>query len=532
MVRKNNLKPGMFIFFAAVAFVVFLAGLQIAEAQFQQTYPCPPPEPVLFVTGTGNAKVSLQANLGQSQGQGACTLTGFNIYKATKTSGVCGSFSYEKAIDTSGSYTITGLTNGVTYCFKALTVSQDSGGAIRYSTSYSNTVEGTPQKTVTSAPQNLQIQAGDGWIYLSWQAPADDGGDAVSYYKIYRGTSSGALSFFSDTCSPSAIPCVPAGIKLNFNDTSATNGITYYYAVIAVNSAGDSPQSSEKSAIPASSSVTTSSSTTTTLQDSIPPSVLSANLANNSQNISVGLGKILFNFSEAIDSATDTAITISPQKTFSKSWTADTKNLTLTFQGNLSYSTNYTITIGTGLKDLAGNSLSAPYVLFFSTENLPELTGPSSTTTTTTVASTTTSTTESESSTTTTTVLPLEAVSAQEALQAIQEAKSTIDSSQGKKNTTDAVEFYNKATTAYNGQNYTDAKALALQVSSSIKDFPTMQEIPYSLVIVAALVLILLASAVIYLKKRSESAKAKPQAEEETSENETEPEENKENAPA
>ncbi len=524
MFRKNNLKPGMFIFFAAVAFAIFLAGLQIAEAQFQQTYPCPPPTPGLFVTGTGNAKVSIQANLGQSQGQGSCTLTGFNIEKATKTGGACGSFTYEKTIGTSGSDTITGLTNGVTYCFKALTVSQDSGGTIRYSTSYSNTVEGTPQKTVTSAPQNLQIQSGDGWVYLSWQAPADNGGDAVSYYKIYRGAASGALSFFSDTCSPSAIPCGPAGIKLNFNDTSATNGITYYYAIVAVNSVGDSPQSSERSAAPA---ATTTSSTTTTLQDSTPPSVLSANLVNNSQNISVGLGKILFNFSEAIDSATDVAITVSPQKTFSKSWTADTKNLTLTFQGNLTYGTNYTLSIGTGLKDLAGNSISTPYVLFFSTEILPEATTTTSAGSTTTTisagATTTTGAAATTSSTTTTTVQPLEAVSAQEALSAIQEAKSAIDSSQGKKNTTDAVEFYNKATTAYNGQNYTDAKALALQVNSAIKNFPTTQEIPYSLVIVAALVIILAASAVIYLKKRSES-KAKPQAEE-ASENETKPEE-------
>ena len=91
-----------------------------------------------------------------------------------------------------------------------------------------------------SAPQNLQATAGDGYVKLTWEPPASNGGSAITAYKIYRGTSSGGESYLTQV----------DGDTLEYNDTSVTNGQTYYYYVTAVNSVGESAKSNEVSATP------------------------------------------------------------------------------------------------------------------------------------------------------------------------------------------------------------------------------------------------------------------------------------------
>ena len=104
----------------------------------------------------------------------------------------------------------------------------------------SNEVSATPKATATvpGAPQNLQASAGNGYVLLNWQAPASDGGSTITGYKIYRGTTSGSESYLTQVTG------------LSYNDTSVTNGNTYYYYVTAVNSVGESQPSNEVSATP------------------------------------------------------------------------------------------------------------------------------------------------------------------------------------------------------------------------------------------------------------------------------------------
>ncbi|AGB05273.1 parallel beta-helix repeat (two copies) [Aciduliprofundum sp. MAR08-339] len=84
-------------------------------------------------------------------------------------------------------------------------------------------------------PQNLQAKAGDGYVNLTWSAPADNGGSAITEYRIYR---NGTL-----------IATVPAS-RLWYNDTNVTPGQTYIYYVTAVNSVGESDKSNEVQATP------------------------------------------------------------------------------------------------------------------------------------------------------------------------------------------------------------------------------------------------------------------------------------------
>ena len=89
------------------------------------------------------------------------------------------------------------------------------------------------------APFNLQAQAGDADVVLRWHLPLTDGGSAITGYRVYRGTSAGSLSALGD-----------APVEAIYNDSSVTNGITYYYAVSAVTAAGEGPPSNEDSATP------------------------------------------------------------------------------------------------------------------------------------------------------------------------------------------------------------------------------------------------------------------------------------------
>ncbi len=88
-----------------------------------------------------------------------------------------------------------------------------------------------------SSPLNLTAKAGDGYVNLTWKAPADNGGSAISQYKIYR--------------NGTVIATVPAN-QLWYNDTSVKNGVTYIYYVTAVNSVGESEPSNTISAKPTS----------------------------------------------------------------------------------------------------------------------------------------------------------------------------------------------------------------------------------------------------------------------------------------
>ena len=74
------------------------------------------------------------------------------------------------------SYTVTGLTNGRTYTFKVRAVNIPGGEGFA-----SQEVSGTP-KTTPGAP-TLRATADDEEVMLSWTAPSDNGGAAISHYE-------------------------------------------------------------------------------------------------------------------------------------------------------------------------------------------------------------------------------------------------------------------------------------------------------------------------------------------------------------
>ena len=94
-------------------------------------------------------------------------------------------------------------------------------------------------------------------INLSWFASSDSDSLPITGYKIYRSTSSGTEALLTQ-----------AGNVTSYNDTTVTNGQTYFYKVTAVNSVGESPQSNEATATPVAPLVQTTSTLMVNSQDS------------------------------------------------------------------------------------------------------------------------------------------------------------------------------------------------------------------------------------------------------------------------
>src|SRR6185436_1218964 len=81
-----------------------------------------------------------------------------------------------------------------------------------------------------SAPTGLAVVAGDGKVTLTWTAAAG----AVGYH-VQRTTVKDGV--FAEIATVTALTCV---------DATVTNGLAYDYAVVAVNSGGQSPPSAPK----------------------------------------------------------------------------------------------------------------------------------------------------------------------------------------------------------------------------------------------------------------------------------------------
>ncbi len=96
-----------------------------------------------------------------------------------------------------------------------------------------------PPLTAPSSPQNLAVSAGNSQVSLSWQAPASDGGSAITNYKIYRGNTTGGETLLATI-----------GTSLSYLDTVVSSGLTYYYQVSVVNSIGESSKSNEVTVTP------------------------------------------------------------------------------------------------------------------------------------------------------------------------------------------------------------------------------------------------------------------------------------------
>jgi fibronectin type 3 domain-containing protein len=191
--------------------------------------PTVPGPPTNLEAAPGNGTVTLTWSAPEDDG--GRPITNYHIWRGTSPDGE----SKYDTVEDVHSYTDSGATNGETYYYKVSAQNEVGEGGL------SNEASATPEAPPTppGPPLDLQATAGDGIVALSWSAPADDGGSPITNYNIWRGTTEGQLSWLV------TLPDVRS-----YRDADVTNGVTYYYHVTAVNSAGEGAPSNEVSATP------------------------------------------------------------------------------------------------------------------------------------------------------------------------------------------------------------------------------------------------------------------------------------------
>src|SRR5262249_7252712 len=125
----------------------------------------------------------------------------------------------------------TGLLGSTTYYYRVRGANNGNPGPA------SNVANATTQPGVPWPPTAMVCVPRSNYVQMSWSAPST--GTPPTSYNVKRSSTSGG-------------PCTTIGASAttNYNDTTAVNGSTYYYVVSAVNSYGESANTSEASAAP------------------------------------------------------------------------------------------------------------------------------------------------------------------------------------------------------------------------------------------------------------------------------------------
>jgi fibronectin type 3 domain-containing protein len=175
-----------------------------------------PAVPAGLSAAAGNAQVAL--NWTASSGA-----TAYDVKRSITTGGPYAQIS----TPTVPNFTDTGLTNGTKY-FYVISASNSVGQSAN-----SAEVNATPVLPTPATPTGLAATAGNAQVSLNWNAST-----GATSYQVKRSTASGSETQISAPTSNS------------FTDTDLTNGTKYFYVVSAVNSGGESANSSEVNATP------------------------------------------------------------------------------------------------------------------------------------------------------------------------------------------------------------------------------------------------------------------------------------------
>jgi hypothetical protein len=230
----THLANGTTYFFTVKAVNLVGAGPASNEVSSTPEPVAASPEAVVATPGGGQVKLAWQA----PSSEGGDAITGYDLYQGTAP-GAEGATPV-KLPTSPTSYTVHGLTPGVTYYFYLAAVTS-VGAGLR-----SDEVSAVPTAVLypPSAPGALTASRADREVVLNGQ-PGSDGGSPIRSYQVFMGTAAGGegTAAIATTSATHAL--------LGTEGTHLDNGTTHFFTVKAVSAVGTSPASNEASATPA-----------------------------------------------------------------------------------------------------------------------------------------------------------------------------------------------------------------------------------------------------------------------------------------
>src|SRR2546422_824320 len=217
--------PVVIVIFISLA--MLLSATQYAHAD---TGLVPPPTN-LTATAVSSSEIDLSWTAPTGVG---LVVSGYEIERSTN-----GGLTWSVLVASTGSsattYSDTGLAHTTTYTYRVHTVTA-------IGTSFpSDTASATTFAVAPSPPTGLAASASSSsQISLSWTAPTDNGGSAITGYKIEKSTDGGTTW--------STLVANTGNTATTYSDTGLTHTTTYTYKVSAINSIGTSSASSVASA--------------------------------------------------------------------------------------------------------------------------------------------------------------------------------------------------------------------------------------------------------------------------------------------
>jgi predicted transcriptional regulator/fibronectin type 3 domain-containing protein len=186
-----------------------------------------PLAPMDFTLTPGCATV--QINWSQPFETGGLPILGYRLQRGTRMARL----DHLIDLDNVTGYLDEGLENGRAYYYRLCAFNLLGNGTF-------TRVESAMPVGPPAAPYALTAIPGDGQVALSWREPLSDGGKAITGYLLLKGSTEGSLE-----------PLVNVdGYATSFVDLEVTNGVTYFYAVLAFNEIGDGPLSQVINASP------------------------------------------------------------------------------------------------------------------------------------------------------------------------------------------------------------------------------------------------------------------------------------------
>jgi hypothetical protein len=328
------------------------------------------PTVITVVPANGTTGVALNSNVkvtfSEAMDGASINTTTITLRNTATSAAVAGTVAYDNATNTATFTPSSNLTSGTNYTLTVSTGAKDAAGnpmASAFTSTFTAIVIDTSAPTVASVlPANGTIDVPANSAVQITFSEAMDASTITSSNITLRNTATSAL--------------IPAAVT--YNTTTHVATLTPSSALAANTGYTVGVSTGVKDAAGNAMASAFSSSFTTTN----PPTIVGVSPTTGATGVPIAAAVSVI-FSEPMDQSTITTTNITLRNTATSavvagtiSYNVGTNTATFTPSGPLSNGTNYTLTVTSGVKDLAGNALASTFTSNFTTANVTDTTPP------------------------------------------------------------------------------------------------------------------------------------------------------------